>query len=61
MDDVQRKIQLRNRDVTINKGRLNPNHPSSSQHNNDKKKEKQKEQIVYKDPVDNVENTKEVK
>ena len=25
MDDVQRKIRLRNREVVINKGRLNPN------------------------------------
>ena len=30
MDDVQRKIQLRNRDAIVNKGRLDPNHPSSS-------------------------------
>ena len=29
IDDV-RKIKLRSRDVTINKGRLNPNQPSSS-------------------------------
>ena len=51
MDDVQRKIQLRNRYVTINKGRLNPNHSSR----------KQKEQIFYKQLVDKVEKTKEVK
>ena len=31
MYDVQRNIQLRNRDVTINKGSFNPNQPSSSQ------------------------------
>ena len=61
MDDVQRKIQLRNRDVTINKGRINPNHPSSSQHNTDRKNEKEKEQIVYKEHVDKVEKRKEVK
>ena len=61
MDEVQRKIQLRNRYVTVNKGRLNPNQPSSSQENTDKKKEKQKEQIVYKEPVNKVEKTKEVK
>ena len=54
MDDVQRKIQLRNRYVTVNKGRLNPNHPSSSQQNTDKKNEKQKEQTVYKNHVDKV-------
>ena len=61
MDDVQRKIQLRNRDVTINKGRLNENQHSSSQHNTDKKKEKQKEQIVYKEHANEVEKTKEAK
>ena len=61
MDDVQRNTQLRNRDVTINKGRINPNHPSRSQQNTDKKKEKQKEQIVYKDTVNKVEKTNEVK
>ena len=61
VDDVQRKIQLRNRDVTVNKGRLNPNHPSRSQHNTEKRKEKQKKQIVYKEPVNKVEKTKEVK
>ena len=61
MDDVQRKIQLRNRDVTVNKGRLNPNQPSNIQQNIDKKKEKQKEQIVYKEPINKVEKTKKVK
>ena len=30
MDDVQRKIKLINRDVVVNKGRLNSNHPSTS-------------------------------
>ena len=30
MDDVQRKMRLRNRDVPINKGKANPNQPSSS-------------------------------
>ena len=38
MDDGQRKIQLRNRDVIVNKGRLNPNQTSRSQKNTDKKK-----------------------
>ena len=33
IDDVQRKIKLRNRDVTINKGIFNQNQPSSSQQN----------------------------
>ena len=37
IDDV-RKIKLRSRDVAINKGRLNPNQPSSSQINTEKKK-----------------------
>ena len=61
MDEVQRNIQLRNRYVTVNKGRLNPNHPSNSKQNTYKKKEKQKEQIEYKEPVNNIEKTKEVK
>ena len=29
LDDVQRKIKLRSRDVIMNKGRLNPNQTSS--------------------------------
>ena len=58
MDDVQRKIQLRNIYVTVNKGRVHPNQPSSSQHNTNKKKQKQKEQIVYIEPIDKVETTK---
>ena len=40
IDDVQRKIDLRNRDVTINKGRFNQNQPSSSQKNTKKKRSK---------------------
>ena len=40
IDDVQRKIKLRNRDVTVNKGRLNQNQPSSSQQNTKKRSEK---------------------
>ena len=58
MDDVQRNIQLRNREVTINKGRLNPNDPSSSQQNTDNKKENKKEQIMYKEHVNKVEKEK---
>ena len=61
MDDVQRKIKLRSRDVTMNKGRLNQNHPSSSQQKTNNKKQKQNEQIVHKEPVDKVEKTREVK
>ena len=38
MGDFKRTIQLRNRDVNSNEGRLNPNKPSSSQQNTDKKK-----------------------
>ena len=49
INDVQRKIKLRNRDVTVNKGRFNQNQPSSSQQNTENKTEKQKEAIVYKE------------
>ena len=61
IDDVQRKIKLRSRDVTMNKGMLNPNHPSSSQQNIEKRTEKQKEPMVYKEPENKIEKTKEVK
>ena len=36
IDDVHRKIKLRNRDVIVNKGRFNSNQPSSSQHDVEK-------------------------
>ena len=36
MDDVQRKIRLRNREVVVNKGRLNSNQPSTSALNTEK-------------------------
>ena len=39
--DLQRKIKLRNRDVTINEGRFNQNQYSSIQQNTGKKKERQ--------------------
>ena len=39
IDDVK-KIKLRSRDVIMNKGRLNPNQPSSSQMNTKKRNEK---------------------
>ena len=42
MDDVQRKIRLRNREFVINKGRLSPNQPSTSSLNTEKGKEIQK-------------------
>ena len=60
-NDVQRKIKLRNRDVTVNKGRFNQNQPSSSQHNIEKKNERQKHHIVYKEYENKREKTKEVK
>ena len=40
---------MRNRDVTVNKGRFNQNQLSSSQHNTKKKNEKQNDPIVYKE------------
>ena len=46
MDDVQRKIRLRNRDVLINKGKANPNQPSSSSLNGEKVKELPKDYFV---------------
>ena len=49
IDDVKRKIKLRNIDVIVNKGRLNQNQPSSSQQNTEKRTEKQKDPIMYKD------------
>ena len=48
VDDIQRKIKLRNIYFTVNKGRFNQIQPFSSQHNTEKKNEKQKEPIVYK-------------
>ena len=58
IDDVQRKIKLRNRDITVNKGRFNQNNPSSSQQNTEKKNEKQKEPIVYKESANKTEKNK---
>ena len=55
IDDVHRKLKLRNRDVTVNKGRLDQNQPSSSQQNIEKRKQKQKE------PINKVEKVKEVR
>ena len=59
-DDVQRKIKLRNRDVTINKGRFNQNQPSSSEHNTKNKNERQKDPIVYKESGNKIEKNKEI-
>ena len=39
VNDLQRKLNLRNRDVVVNKGRLPSHQPSSSQRNKEKKKE----------------------
>ena len=36
MDNVQRKIRLRNIEVVVNKGRLNSNQPSTSSLNTEK-------------------------
>ena len=52
---------MRNRDVTVNKGRFNQNQPSSSQHNTKKKNERQKDTIVYKESKNKKEKTKEVR
>ena len=49
INDVQRKIKLRNRDVIVNKGRLNSNQPSTSALNTEKGKEIKKDLIVNKE------------
>ena len=49
MDDVQRKIRLRNKEVVVNKGRLNSNQPSTNSLNTEKGKEIQKDPIVNKE------------
>ena len=36
VNDIQRKLNLRNKDVVVNKGRLPPNQLSSSQENKEK-------------------------
>ena len=46
IDDVQRKLNLRSRDVVINKGRLNQNHPSAGKKIK-KKKRKHKKIPLY--------------
>ena len=42
IDDFQKKLKLRSRDVTVNKGRPNQNQPSTSKQNSEKKKKKKK-------------------
>ena len=61
MDDVERKIRLRNREVVINKGTLNPNQPSTSSLNTEKGKEIQKESIVNKEVENEIQRTKGMK
>ena len=61
MDDIQRKIRLRNREVIVNKGRLNSNHPSTSALNTEKGKEIQKDPIVNKEVENKIEKTKGTK
>ena len=61
MDDVQRKIRLRNREVLINKGRVNPNQPSTSSLNIEKGKEIQKESVVNKEVENEIQRTKIIK
>ena len=61
IDDVQRKIKLRNIDVTVNKGRFHQNQPSNNQQNTEKRSEKQNEPIIYKESENKIEKTKEVK
>ena len=58
IDDVQRKIKFINRDVIINKGSFNQNQSSSSQHNTQKKNEKHKDPIVYKESENKMEKNK---
>ena len=38
VNDLQRKLNMRNRDVIVNKGRIPTNQPSSSQQNKEKEK-----------------------
>ena len=61
MDDVQRKMRLRNRDVPINKGKANPNQPSSSSVNAEKGKEQQKETSMNKEVENDVQQDKVIK
>ena len=45
----------------MNKGRLDQNQPSNSQQNIEKRKQKQKDHVVYKEPINKVEKVKEVR
>ena len=61
MDDVQRKMRLRNRDVPINKGKANPNQPSSSSLDGEKGKGLQKEPYVSKEVENEIQRDKIIK
>ena len=61
IDEVKRKIQLRSRDVTSNRGKLNLNHPTTSLQDDDRNKEKSKEQVPCKEPANKGEKVKEVR
>ena len=59
IDDI-RKIKLRSRDVAINKGSLNPNHPSSSQTGLGEGNEKQKEPVASREVEKETGNVREL-
>ena len=59
MDYVQRNIRFRNREVVVNKGRLNSNQPSTSSLKIEKGKEIQKDPIVNKEVENQIEKQKE--
>ena len=61
MDDVQRKIRLRNREVLINKGKLNTNQPSTGSLNTEKGKEIQKYLVVNKEVENEIQKNKGMK
>ena len=61
IDEVKRKIHLRTRDFVFKKGNLNPNQPSSSMQSEDRIKEKAKEKIPCKEPMDGSKKVKEVR
>ena len=51
IDDFQRNIDLRNRQVIVNKGGVNQNQPSSSQQNTEKAKENKQPAGYFVNPV----------
>ena len=55
IDYVQRNIKLRNRDVVVDKGRLNSNKPSTSSLNTETRNEKQKDPVVNKEVENKIE------